>query len=105
MDEKTLKRAARDVWAELRRERRARAKLLSEADLIQSAERISEIAVKLQALAADAHTLAEAAPAPDEPANDVAPAKSKPKKPGGAKKSAKKAASKTAAKTKKKKKN
>lgn len=102
MDEKTLKRSARDVWGELRRERRARAKLLTAADLVQSADRITEIAAKLRALADDARALENTAPSPAEPANDGAPEK-KPKK-RRAKKTAKRAAAKSTAKSKKKKK-
>lgn len=99
MDEKTLKRAARDVWAELRRERRARAKLLSAADLTESADRVTEIAAKLRALVDDARTVESAA----EPANDGAPAKKPaPKKPNSAKKAGKRPAAKKSTKKKKK---
>ncbi|MBL8546947.1 MAG: hypothetical protein JNL81_10815 [Hyphomonadaceae bacterium] len=83
MDERALKRQAREVWAELRRERRARAKLLGAADLVQSAERVTGIATKLRALAETAAALETSAPA-----NDEAPKKAKPKK-RAAKKAAK----------------
>ena len=79
MYEKALKREARGIWAELRRERRARAKLLRSEELTQSADRVVEIAVKLRALADHAHTLE------DKPANDDAPAKPAPKKPSAKK--------------------
>lgn len=101
MDEKSLKRRVRDVWAELRRERRARAKLLSSTDLLQSADSVTEIAAKFRVLADDARAMEGAAS--EVAASDDTPSKAKTKaKKSAAKKTGKAPVSAKAAKKKKK---
>jgi hypothetical protein len=95
-DAKTFERAVRAAWDEIRAERRASRRLLSSADLAQSAARLRGIAESLEALAAQA-SQAEAA----APANSNAEAAPKPK--AKAKRKPKKAAPAKAAKKSKKK--
>ena len=98
MDEKTLKRDLRDAWAELRRLRRARAKMTSADELAESANLVTAFGAQLTALSARARAL-EGAASP-APANEVAPAsKAKKKqrpKPGKSRATTKKKAKKKA---------
>ena len=64
MDEKTLKRDLRDAWAELRRLRRARAKMTSADELGESANLVTAFGAQLTTLSARARAL-EGAPLPD----------------------------------------
>jgi|GEM_PF-5267863 len=98
MDEKTLKRDLRDAWAELRRLRRARAKMTSADELAESANLVTAFGAQLTAFSARTRAL-EGAASP-APANEVAPAsKAKKKqrpKPGKSRATTKKKAKKKA---------
>lgn len=75
-DDKEFKREVRAVWSALRRERRERAKLLSTAELNESAERIIGHAEKLKELAGrSVGAAAKAGP----PASDDKPKRKKAK--------------------------
>lgn len=78
MDEKILKRDVRDVWAELRRLRRARAKLTSADELAESASLVTEFSAQLTTLSARARTL-EGAVSPESAGEGATAAKPKKK--------------------------
>jgi hypothetical protein len=98
MDAKDLKREVRDAWADLRRLRRARAKLVSAEALAQSAALMTAFAAQLTNLADQARAFEDAAlPNPEIEGVTTAPLK-KTQRP----KSGKKRASTTKKKAKKK---
>lgn len=67
-DHKAFKREVRAVWADIRRERRARSRLDSPADLMESAERMIGHADRLKDLAAKSPAPSDADVASERPA-------------------------------------
>jgi hypothetical protein len=76
---KEFTRAIRALWEEVRKERRARRKAISSADLVQSAALLKDISQKLEALALQAAEVEATRPAPAKDKTDTAAAKPTPK--------------------------
>ena len=100
MEEKILKRDVRDAWAELRRLRRARAKMISADELAQSADLMTAFAAQLTTLSARARLLENAPPSAstdeDAPASKPKPKKKQRPKTGKSRAASKKKAKKKA---------